>query len=364
MSHPAATGTWMQRFLVRVFTILFGVLSYWMVGFLLEDVRDLPGPDYVLLRESRIPAELREREKALEEESATLQRELLDQSSRQAILRDSTNNAQTTMNQLLQFQRLNLEKNVTPSDSEQQALGESQQKFLANQSEYQRLNEAVAAVQERRRDLEARQRAHATELANAEFLFRQEYDQLMTKHHFWLAVLQLGILTPLLLIGIGLFLRFRESIYVPLFMAFAIAVAAKALRVMHEYFPARYFKYVLIVSFLIIVTKALISLVRSIARPRPQTLLNRFREAYETFLCPICEFPIRRGPLKHLYWTRRSLKKLRLPTSLPPEPDRPYCCPSCSTTLFEECPDCHQVRHSLLPTCEHCGTTRAQPAAG
>jgi hypothetical protein len=38
-------------------------------------------------------------------------------------------------------------------------------------------------------------------------------------------------------------------------------------------------------------------------------------------------------------------------------------CPMCATKLFEECPSCHAIRHSLLPACEKCGAEKAPVAA-
>lgn len=355
-ASPLPSGTWTQRWLVRAFSVLFGILSYMLVAFLLEDIRDLPGPDYEAMLAERVPEDLRLQTGVLQKEMTSLQTEFGVQQNRQSLLSGSTRNAQTTMDQLLEFQRLSLDKGVTPSAEEQQALAESQQRFLANQTEYQRLNEQVVQLQERKIALEARQRAHDEELGQATAPVYEEFKQLSEQHEFMLAWAQLGVLIPLLVLGMVLFYRNRESPYVSLYLALAVAMGAKALRVILQHFPAEFFRYVLVVTFLVIVIRAVIVVVRSITHPRQDVLLRRFREAYETFLCPICDFPIRRGPRKHLYWTRRTVKKLALPTTIPAEPERAYCCPSCSTQLFVECPECHAVRHSLLPTCEHCGT--------
>jgi hypothetical protein len=107
------------------------------------------------------------------------------------------------------------------------------------------------------------------------------------------------------------------------------------------------------------VTKALVTLVRMLAHPNRQWLLKHYREAYESFLYPVCTYPIRRGPLKYLFWTRRSIRKLVPAIAADSTPEATYTCPACSTRLYEECESCHGVRHSLLPSCEHCGATRA-----
>ena len=70
-------------------------------------------------------------------------------------------------------------------------------------------------------------------------------------------------------------------------------MAARVLFVMHEHFPAIYFKYILIVASLVIALAVLVRLLRTVANPRGDWLLKQYREAYTNFLCPICEFPIR-----------------------------------------------------------------------
>ena len=126
---------------------------------------------------------------------------------------------------------------------------------------------------------------------------------------------------------------------------------------MHEHFPQAWFKYILIIMSLIGAARLLIYFLRSIASPKKEKLLAQYRDAYERFLCPTCEYPIRRGPMKYLYWNRRSLKKLHLPTTSGDDKssDEPYTCPSCSTQLFTKCTSCNATRPSLLPFCDHCG---------
>jgi hypothetical protein len=357
MSKPRQSGAWIQRWLIRLFTVLFGVFAFWLIGFLLDDISHWPGPDFQALQKQMLPAELDETATRLKDQKEGVKRDIAAQQARQTILQASTETAQTTMNQLLQFQKLSLEKGVKPTEQEQLALAESQQRFLDNQTQSQQLTSQIAQLQEQQRNLEAQERANEQKLEEARAPIYKEYGKLSRRHDLWLAAVKLAVLTPLLIVSVLLFLRNRESIYVPLFAAFGVAVAIQAMLVMHEYFPARSFKYVLIVTSLAISTKALLSLIRAAAYPKPEWLLKQYREAYEAFLCPICEYPIRRGPLKFAYWTRRTIKRLTTPIASAGA-DEPYACPACSTQLFEKCPACGGTRHSLLPTCEHCGAIK------
>lgn len=358
MSERTPKGPWTHRWLVRLFTLLFGVLVWWLLGFVMNDISTWPGPDYAEIEEQMLDPALTRTEERLDEEIDVVQRDITAERERQAILRDSTDNAQRTMEQLLEFQRLSLEKEVTPTEEEQLALAESQQRFLANQAQYQELTEEIAELEEQLRDLQRQERANQEQLEEAREPIREEYEDQARRHDFFLATWKLAVLVPLLVVGIVLFLKRRESLYMPLVAAFGVAVAVRVMWVMHEHFPSRYFKYVLIGTFLAIVTKALISLLKTVAFPRPDWLRRQYREAYESFQCPICSFPIRRGPLKFLYWTRRSIRKLQIPAPSDRDGREPYCCPSCGTRLFEECSSCGKIRHSLLPTCEHCGAAK------
>ncbi|NLF23697.1 MAG: hypothetical protein GX590_11140, partial [Lentisphaerae bacterium] len=59
-----------------------------------------------------------------------------------------------------------------------------------------------------------------------------------------------------------------SSIYFPLFMAFGAATLIKVALVVHEYFPSKYFKYILIGGLLIVVARLLIYFIRTIAFPK------------------------------------------------------------------------------------------------
>src|SRR5688572_14294022 len=84
---------------------------------------------------------------------------------RQTVLRDSTSNSERTMNQLLELQKLTLQKGVTPSADEVKALTESQRLFLANQEKYQEMNDQIAALSEQLNELQAQERELQSRIA-------------------------------------------------------------------------------------------------------------------------------------------------------------------------------------------------------
>jgi predicted RNA-binding Zn-ribbon protein involved in translation (DUF1610 family) len=129
--------------------------------------------------------------------------------------------------------------------------------------------------------------------------------------------------------------------------------------VIHEHFPTRYFKYILLGAALIVVIRVAVYLIESTTSPKLASLLKQYRDAYERFLCPICEYPIRRGPMKFSFWDRRTIRK-REPVSVPVGfEEQPYACPACGTQLFDPCPRCNAHRPSLLPFCDYCGNERS-----
>jgi hypothetical protein len=359
LPHENATvvskGPWTHRFLVRLFTVVLVVLNYWLLDFVMRDIGTWPGPTLEEVEKRLLDPQLPQRADDLAKQIEETQRTIADQQIRQTLLRDSTANSQQTMNQLLEFQKLNLQKEITPTAEEQKALADSQQLFLQNQQKYQELNEELARLNETLRGLNNQQRVALKELEEARKPVYKELESLQRRHNWKVAAVKLAVLVPLLFVAVVLFVRKRASIYAPLVYAFGIAVLLKVFFVMHEYFPARYFKYVLILAALAIVMWVLVHLVRMMAFPKRGWLLKQYRDAYEAFFCPVCDYPIRRGPLKYLFWNRRSIKKLHIPPGAAGVADEPYTCPMCGTKLFEECPQCHGIRHSLLPACVSCG---------
>jgi hypothetical protein len=349
-------GTWWQRFLIWTFSVALALLIYWLLGFVLQDIGNLPGPDWNQLEAQRLDPVLRETTEKLNVDLAEVKRQIENEERRQRLLRDSTASSQKTLNQLLELQRMSLEQKATLPAEQQQALSESQQLFIENQKKDQEFNEQLAELYERQSSLTDQQRENDAKLTTAHEPLQKEFEEQSRAHRLRVAAIKIGVLTPLLLLGGYLFGRYRNSSYAPMVYAFGLAVVTKTFLVMHEYFPREYFRYILILSALAVIGRLLARLLSVVAQPNRDARLRQYREAYEAFLCPICQYPIRRGPLKFMAWTPRSLRRASKP--LVGVSDDPYTCPSCATALYEKCSSCGATRHALLPACEHCGAQK------
>lgn len=350
-----------HRILIWLLGGAMSLLSYWLLGFIMSDIGSLPGPDYTELEDLRLDQTLVDRDDELSAEIASAKRDSTNLQTTQSLLRESISSSQRTLNQLMDVQKLALEKGVEFSDEQQQAMTENIQLFLASQQRDQQLNGEISQLNEQQQNLESQHRTVTAQLDAARDPIRDEYQQLVEQHEFKMGGFKLLILVPLLVVSVAVLFRLksRASLYLPLACAVGTAISLKVGFVMHEHFPTRYFKYVLIATALGIVTVILTSLLRAVAFPKRSWLLKQYREAYEAFLCPKCEYPIRRGPMRFLSWTRSSIRKVRpsCSDSIGQITSEPYTCPMCATSLFRKCEKCDQVRHSLLPACEHCGET-------
>lgn len=351
-------GVWIHRFAIRLFTLALAVLVFWVLGFLVQDIRTVRGPDYRSFETKHVSKELVAQREALEKQLAEITRQIENQTEKQRVVGDSSRNLQQTINQLIELQKLGLQKSVAFSSTEQANFTSSLNLFLDNQRKYQELSQAVSDLLERKQGLVREKGQTDQEIERQRKPAQEEYNAASQKHRLKLAFFQLGILLPILVVAAALIIKKRASIYFPLYLAFGAATLVKVGLVVHEYFPSKAFKYILIGMLLLVVTRLLIYFIRAIAFPKAQWLAKQYREAYERFLCPVCEYPIRTGPRRFLFWTRRTVNKMVVPTDRN-EQEEAYTCPSCGSALFAECPSCHKVRHVMLPHCVHCGAEKA-----
>lgn len=351
-------GSWWQRFAVRAFTTLFAILTYWLLGFLLEDIESMPGPTYEKIEKYYLNNEMLNEQNELSQKISKLSEQINNQKEQQKNLADSSKNLQETMTQLVELQKLSLHKGSELSKEKQANFTLTLNTFLDNQKSYQQLSQTISEMLAKKQELVHDKEQTEQQLEKQRAPARQVYQQQTDTHRLKLAFYQLAILLPLLLLAAYFFAKKRTSIYFPFTIAFGAAVLTKVAMVIHAYFPSQYFKYILTLSLLLTVALLLIRFIRAVAFPKLQWLLQQYREGYEQFLCPKCAYPMRIGPRRFLFWTHRTVHKMLVPVHTEAK-DEIYTCPSCGHSLFEECATCHQVRHSLLPHCIHCGTLKS-----
>ena len=340
-------------------SMLLTLLSIWFLGFVLDDIGDIEGPDYRQVVEEYVDESLGQRAEELQEQIDGIGTRVRRQQELQSDLERSMDNARETMQQMMGLQRLSLEQQVPPTEAEREALASAQQRFLHAQDRFEAANSEIETSNEKKYQLGLELASVLDTADEQEQPAREDYDGRRRTHQFRVAAMKLAIIVPLFLLAAWMFARHRGSAYRSVLMALLAATFWKLGRVMFDHFPREFFKYIAITAALGIVLAFLLWMLRKAAKPNRRLLLDRYREAYRAHVCPVCTFPIVRGPLRFAQWTR---KGPRFPVHVEPwnngheaTTETPYACPSCGTTLFTGCQACAAPRHTLLPFCEHCG---------
>ena len=353
-----ARGTLWMRSGLFLLAVLFGVLVYWSVGFLLDDIEVFQRPEWEEFFKTRSDSSLRTNLEALERRMEELEHQhtLLEQ--QRGFIRDSSGSLQITVDNLFKLKDRN--QQLVSEEQFGQVLS-SLDKIIEIQNEFKSTAERYIQITNDKFELSKIIAALKKRIQDQDDAIRREYNNALQRQQIHNTLLKLALLLPLVVVSTIVLVRKRESIYRLIFTSTAIALYVKTVQVIHERFPTRYFKYVVTIFLLILVGGAFVWLIRRLVKPKLDLLLKQYRQAYEHYLCPVCDYPIRRGPRKYLYWTRRTVHRVALIPSagVPAEEDKPYVCPSCGTTLFEKCESCGAIRHSLLPSCQECGANKA-----
>jgi len=355
-------GTWIQRLVIIFLGIVLGVLLFWLLGFITRDIDSLRGPDRSKVEEKYVDAELVERQKSLNGTLDDIKENIKNKREQRDILKDSTDNLQNTINQLLSIQKQNVERNLNLSAEQPQIFVESQAMFLENQKQYQALNKEIAELTAQQRQLDKKMAAVSKEIKGQRALAWPEYEGLRSKHRWKIGALKLAVMIPIFLIVAWVFIKKRSGTYWPIIYAAFIAAFVKISLVAHEYFPKKYFKYIALLVIIAIVLKLLVYLIKRIISPEKDWLIKQYQEAYDKSVCPICSKPVRIGPLRYAVGGKRRGLVLLAGQGQGGQAAKQelYTCPSCGTELYEKCDKCGDIRHSLLPFCEHCGNEKTQ----
>jgi VIT1/CCC1 family predicted Fe2+/Mn2+ transporter/predicted RNA-binding Zn-ribbon protein involved in translation (DUF1610 family) len=339
------------------------VLVFWLLGFAVRDIATMPGPSYADLESKFMDQRLVEEKSRLDREIAALDRALAAKREELRLAKEKSENLQRTIQQLIELERLALQNGKEAKDVEKTKLSASLASFLSSQGGYQTLNDAILELTSRKAGTEDLRRGVEERLSEQRKAASKDYERLWKAHRMKLAFYQLALLLPLVLAAGYMYTAAREDL-LPLALAFCAATLIKTGLVVHASFPSRFFKYALILALIAVAVRGLVWLLKMERFPKREWLLRQYRAAYERFLCPVFAYPIRTGPRKYLYWTARTVRKVLVPASSAcAGEDEPYVCPSCGTSVFERCPSCGKIRHSLLDNCQHCGAKRPDEIA-
>jgi len=349
-------GTWVQRFGIVVLGVIFGVLLFWLLGFLARDIETIRGPELSQVEARYVEAGLKQRRERLGTELAEVKEKIANKREQQQVLQDGTKGLQNTINQLLSIKEQSLKEGGALSGESNLTLVESQKLFLENQRNYQHLSEEVAELTGRQQGLAKEFSLVSAGIKQQRQDAREEYNRLMVRHRLKLAGLKLAVMVPVFLVAAWFFMRKRSGAYRAIVYAMFVAAFLRVLLIAHEYFPRKFFKYIALLVIIGIVVRLLVYLIGRVVSPSREVLVRQYQEAYDKGLCPVCGKPIIRSGLRYGAGNRRQgvvffgaevLEKVR---------EQVYACPSCGTVLYGKCENCGGVRHSLLPFCEHCGS--------
>lgn len=347
------------RYFVNLLSVLLTVLFIWLLGFILGDIGTLPGPEYEEIEKQHVDQKLVDEFSTLQEKEQKLSRQIKNQKEIQDILQTSTQNSKETMNQLLEMHRLKIEKGIDPTEKEQSALAESENLFLENQKKFQEANKNVAELSEQQREINQHIQSLRDQINQQKEPAQEEYKQQQRIHSIKVASFKLAFLIPLLFLTIWLVYKQKTSAFAPIFYAAFIATLWKTGTIMHQYFPLEFFKYIAIAAAIIVVLMCIIHLIKKTIKPKWDWRLKQIKKAYTDHLCPVCSFPIKRGPFKYAVWTSLGPRFQVWNKSIDEEvEDQPYICPACGEQLYEKCESCQSIRPSLLSHCPTCGNSK------
>jgi len=352
-----AKGTFWARFSIILLAILFGILTYWFSGYLLDDIRVIRMPDRNAFFEEHTDPSLEVQLNALKAKMRDLEHQHTLLNQQRGFIIDSSSSLKITVDNL--FTLKNRDQELISKDQFDRVL-QTLDKIIEIQGNFEKTADRYIQVTNEKFALQKQIEALEKRINDEHSENSRNFADMMHRHRIKVAIARMVILIPLVILCTVFFVKKRKSIYRLIYASGAVALYIKMFLFVHEYFPSRYFKYILLFAMLGLVGWAFGWLVRRLVKPKVDVLLKQYREAYERFLCPVCEYPIRTGPRKYLYWTRRTVHKTALSSGLGDSAcaEEAYTCPSCGTTLFEKCGTCGKISHSLLPSCQHCGAKR------
>lgn len=355
-------GTRRQRWMMYFLTFLLAYLVHAATSALLSDFTVIPQPNVEQYNKKYLSKETTEQVDKLGEQLTQVNEQLNQAIARRQRLQENAATLKKTIDLLTAQTLANKQSGAQLSPDEVNAKATSLNLFLENQKQDQELGQSIITLTNQQQLVNEQHENAKKALEKQRLPATEEYDKAMEHYRFKVAMMQSGAICLLLIIATLFLLKSQQSKLKLIAIGVFLGIFLQALDTFYLYFPLFYFKY-LVMAFLIGLTiHGLRSAIHFAQSNQVEVLLKRYRDAYTCFLCPMCEFPIRRGPMTFAYWTRRSLVNCRIESQHSAADDEPYTCPVCSTNLFKKCKKCQKTRYGLLPACQHCGDQEALPS--
>lgn len=75
-NKPQTKGPWIHRFAIMFFAIVLTVLIFWLLGFIVDDIGAIEGPEYKIIEKKHVDQTLIEKRKSLEKKIAEVTRQI------------------------------------------------------------------------------------------------------------------------------------------------------------------------------------------------------------------------------------------------------------------------------------------------
>src|SRR3989338_7074078 len=100
------------RILVMGLNILLGLLIFWLLGFLMDDISSQPGPNLTEIQKKYQDPVLVKQKESFNIQISKLSGTIDERQKQQSILQTSINSYRDTMNQLLDLQKASIQKGI------------------------------------------------------------------------------------------------------------------------------------------------------------------------------------------------------------------------------------------------------------
>ena len=265
-----AKGTFWTRFSLLLLAASFGMLTYWSVGFLLDDIWAIDRPDRQEFFDTRTDKSLKSELSSLEMKRTDLnhQHDLLNQ--QREFIKDSSESLKITVDNLFNLKN---KDQALISESQFGKVLATLDKIIAIQDEFKETAERYLQITNERFELSKQIKALEARIEEERRTIQDLYNEAWHDHRVKTTFLQLALLIPLAIACTALLVKTRKSHYRMIFRATALAIYIYTTLVIQANFPERYFKYIMMTVMLVLVGWGFVWLIRRLVKPQVEALL-------------------------------------------------------------------------------------------